>query len=159
MQHRPTLEQVVHDEIRPHRQPRIVHPDPPPLLAEAERILFSLEAGRPSPGASPPLQALFRDSVQPYLISWFRYDPAAELAKHALPTLVLQGTTDLQITVGDAQRLAAARDGIRLRLVDGMNHMLKPAPAEPFANFATYNQPDLPVSGELADAIARFVQP
>ena len=31
--------------------------------------------------APPALNALFRPSVQPYLISWFNYDPAAELAK------------------------------------------------------------------------------
>lgn len=72
--------------------------------------------------------------------------------------MVLQETTDLQITAGAAERPAEARSGIGLRLIDGINHMLKPAPAEPFANFATYNDPDLPVAGPLVDAFAEFVR-
>jgi hypothetical protein len=42
------------------------------------------------------------------------------------------GTTDLQISVDDAKRLAAAKKSAKLRLIDGMNHVLKHAtlPAE-----------------------------
>ncbi|MEX2454309.1 MAG: alpha/beta fold hydrolase [Rhodospirillaceae bacterium] len=132
-------------------------PLPAPLREEADRIIASLEAGRLHPNPNPALYALFRESVQPYLIEWFRYDPAGELAKTGMPALAVQGTTDLQIDVADAERLAAARPGVDLKIVDGMNHMLKRAPTDPYANIATYNDPDLPVMAELVDAIAAFV--
>jgi uncharacterized protein len=38
-----------------------------------------------------------------------------------------------------------------------MNHVLKIAPAERAANFATYSNPALPLAPGLVDAIAGFV--
>jgi len=69
--------------------------------------------------------SLFRPSVQPYMISWFKYDPAAEIANLEVPVLILQGTTDLQVHVEDAKLLAKAKPDAKLRIFDGMNHVLK----------------------------------
>ncbi len=54
---------------------------PPDLLKENERILTSLEAGKPVADVPGQLFVLYRPSVQPYLISWMKYDPSAEIAK------------------------------------------------------------------------------
>lgn len=54
---------------------------PPELLQQAEEIIKGLSEGRPTENTPPSLFALFRPSVQPYLISWFKYDPAKEIAK------------------------------------------------------------------------------
>ena len=40
------------------------------------------------------LMLLLRPSVQPYLMSWFRYDPPAVLAELEVPALVLQAIED-----------------------------------------------------------------
>ncbi len=130
---------------------------PPDLGARSDEILTALENGETMDDAPPQLAALFRPSVQPYLISWFRYDPAEELSKIDAPVLILQGTTDIQIPVEDADRLAAAHDNARLVTIDGMNHVLKDAPADPAANAATYNQPDLPLSEGVVEAIETFL--
>jgi fermentation-respiration switch protein FrsA (DUF1100 family) len=61
--------------------------------------------------------------VQPYLISWFRYDPAEVLEDLGLPLLLVHGTADAQAASG-AQRLRAARPDARLLLVEGMDHAL-----------------------------------
>jgi pimeloyl-ACP methyl ester carboxylesterase len=105
----------------------------------------------------PELGALYRQSVQNYIISWFARDPAAELAKVSAPVLIVQGTSDLQVLVADADRLAAARPGVRPVLIEGMNHVLKLAPAERAANLATYVAPGLPLAPPLVPAIAAFV--
>ena len=75
--------------------------------------------------AEPPeaLSLLFRPSVQPYLISWFRYDPAEVLEDLDLPLLLVHGTADAQAAAG-AHRLRSARPDARLLLVEGMDHAL-----------------------------------
>jgi alpha-beta hydrolase superfamily lysophospholipase len=128
------------------------------LQAVSRRIAESLVRGQLVDEVPPELSALYRPSVQPYLISWFALDPARELARVNMPVLIAQGTTDLQIEGHDAQKLfAAARRG-QLELIDGMNHVLKDAPRERTANLATYARQD-PVSAALVAAIVRFMAP
>jgi uncharacterized protein len=130
---------------------------PPELRAAAERILTQMESGHLVSDPPPALAALFRASVQPYLISWLPLDPAAELMKVKAPVLIVQGTTDIQVSADDARRLANARSDARLLLIDGMNHVLKLAPADRAANAATYGDPSLPLAPGLVDAVATFV--
>lgn len=130
-----------------------------PILDEALRDLAELKAGRtvPGEGMNPALLPIFRPSVQPFMIAMLAIDPA-ELAKtYAGPIVVIQGTTDLQTSVADAQRLGAARRGIVVRVVEGMNHVLKAAPADRAANAATYADPTLPLMPGLADMLAMFI--
>ncbi len=131
---------------------------PADLKARAFAAIAELEAGRTVPNAPAELAALFRPSVQPYLISWFKYDPAAEFAKLKMPVLIVQGTTDIQVTVDDAKALAAAKPDAKLMLIDGMNHILRAAPLDRAANAATYSQPTLPLKPELMPALVAFVR-
>lgn len=131
-----------------------------PLWDGAQQILAALESGKtvdPLPEAMKPLAALFRPSVQPYLISWFRYEPATVLREFEMPVLILQGTTDIQVAVDEAKALHAARPAAELRIIEGMNHVLKEAPADRQQNLATYSNPDLPVVPDVTSAIVRFV--
>lgn len=131
-----------------------------PILDQALQVIAELEAGRnvPVEGLHPALAPLFNASVQPFLISMFQLDPAALAAAYPGPMLVVGGSTDLQTTLEDARRLAGARPGITLRVIEGMNHVLKAAPADRGANFATYANPDLPLADGLVDAVADFVR-
>ena len=129
---------------------------PEPDHAAAIAALDDLAAGKPV--ANPPLPALFRPSVQPYLMSWLPIDPAKELAKFDGPIAIIQGMNDLQVSVADAHILAAARAGATLLLLDGTNHVLKAAPADPAANFATYADPNLPLDPRVVPAIADVVK-
>jgi pimeloyl-ACP methyl ester carboxylesterase len=131
---------------------------PKALLAQAEETLSALERGERVADPPPGLAALFRPSVQPYLISWLPLDPAAELARAKVPTLIIQGTTDLQVTLDDAQKLAKAAPRAELATIEGMNHVLKPAPPDRAANLATYNDPAQPLAAELLPAIVAFMR-
>lgn len=129
-----------------------------PILDQALAIVAELEAGRPYTGdMHPGLIPLFRPSVQPFVISMMKVDPATLVRSYKGPVLVVQGTTDIQTAVADAERLAAARPGVALAVIEGMNHVLKHAPADRGANAATYAQPDLPLAPGLADRIAAFI--
>jgi alpha-beta hydrolase superfamily lysophospholipase len=131
---------------------------PEALRRETEAIMAALERGETMAQVSPELAAAYRPGVQPYLISWFRHDPKAALGGLGVPALVVQGSTDFQTTMEDAKRLAAARPGIRLAPIEGMNHMLKDAPAERAANYATYFRPMLPLSKALLPTLADFLR-
>jgi uncharacterized protein len=121
-------------------------------------ILGMLEFGDPYPNPPVSLHALFRSSIQPYLLSWFRYDPAAELGKLRLPVLIVQGSTDFQVWRKDADLLSAASPHAIRADIDGMNHILKTAPSDRRQNYATYNMPDLPLATGLVDVLADFIR-
>jgi pimeloyl-ACP methyl ester carboxylesterase len=80
---------------------------------------------------------MFRPSVQPYLISLFRQDPAA-FAQLKMPALIVQGSNDMQVGVGDAQALKAAKPDAELVLIDGMNHVMRIVPNDVKRQLASY---------------------
>jgi fermentation-respiration switch protein FrsA (DUF1100 family) len=102
------------------------------------------------------LNALARPSVQPYMISWFRYDPGQEISKLTIPVLIVQGTTDIQVSEEDARALASANPKAKLVLIEKMNHIFKEAQADRAGNIATYNNPSLPVASELVKRVVDF---
>ena len=120
--------------------------------------LDSLDAGKTVANAPAALAALFRPSVQPYLISWFRYDPALELRKLPFATLIVQGAHDVQTSAADAGALAAA-PGAMLVMVDGMTHVLKDGPADAQGQFAgVYSDPTAPLDTAMVTAIIAYVR-
>jgi pimeloyl-ACP methyl ester carboxylesterase len=72
-------------------------------------VLDSIAAGHLVAEVRPMLSSLFRPSVQPYLISWFKYNPKTEIKKLNIPVLIIQGTTDIQVSVDDAKNLHSAK--------------------------------------------------
>lgn len=104
------------------------------------------------------LQALFRPSVQPYLISWYKYNPQTVIASLKMPVLILQGKNDIQVKEEDAMLLKKASPKAELVLIDKMNHVLKDCESTaPQQQMAVYNNPSLPVNAALMNATVRFV--
>lgn len=128
------------------------------LVSESNTILELLKRGETTEKVPPSLLAIFRPSVQPYLISWFRYDPAHELSQLTVPALIVQGTTDIQVSKSDTERLVSANKHARPLFIHGMNHVLKNVPNEPGLQIESYSDPDLPISQELVDKIAAFIK-
>ena len=124
---------------------------------EGTQIIESLVARRRVKWVSPELKPLFRPSVQSYLMSWFLFDPVLELSALKIPVLAVQGTHDLQIDITHALKLKRAGPHVAVAWIADMNHALKAAPRERLANFATYNQPQLPLAEGLVDTIVSFI--
>jgi pimeloyl-ACP methyl ester carboxylesterase len=131
--------------------------NPPALVAEANATIDSLQAGYRVKKVSPLLQSLFRPSVQPFLISFMKLNPATEFARISIPVQILQGATDLQVTVADAELLRQARPDAQWALVEEMNHVFRQASADRMANLSTYMQADVPVMPAAVTAIVQFV--
>ncbi len=130
---------------------------PSQLFDESNKILDSLKIGKTVSNVDPNLMALYRPSVQPYMISWIKYDPAKEISKLKIPVLIIQGTSDLQVTVNDARLLAAAKPDAQLLIIDNMNHVLKESDSDVQKNMATYMNPDLPLKSGLVEGIIKFI--
>lgn len=130
---------------------------PPALYKRADEIMAQLQSGRTAANVPAELEVLFRPSVQPYLISWFKYDPAAEIANVRAPIAIVQGTADVQVTAVDAEALKRGAPAAQLVVVNGMNHMLKYAPdhSTPAATLRGYEDPSLPVDPQAVSAVER----
>jgi pimeloyl-ACP methyl ester carboxylesterase len=132
-----------------------------PLLPQGEAALDQLEAGKRVPAAAipAPLQPLFNERVQGYLIDMFQHDPAKLIAAVKLPVLIVQGDKDIQVSVSDAELLKRAQPVATLKLLPGINHVLKSVASDDrAANVATYGDANLAISPAVPDAIAAFVR-
>ena len=120
-------------------------------------VLDSLKQGHQVKNVDRQLFMLFRPSVQPYIISWMKYDPQAEIKKLKIPVLIVQGTRDIQVPTENARMLNTALPASQLVIVQDMNHVLKIVDSDDrAANQATYGEPMRPLAPGLADAIAKF---
>lgn len=131
---------------------------PPELARSSDGILALLELGRTSAVVPSRLEALYRPSVQPYLISWFRHDPAVEIAGLTLPCLIVQGESDLQVPVEDARALQRANPACNLALLPGTNHVLKQVDFDPDRQWAAYVDPSLPLAPTVTASLSHFLK-
>lgn len=131
---------------------------PEEVKQESFRILNSLKSGETVADADPKLNSLFRSAIQPFLISYMKYDPLIEIRKLSVPVLIVQGTRDLQVSIEDAQRLKEANSTAELVIIENMNHVLKEVSADPAENIAVYNKSDLPLADDLVKEINEFIK-
>lgn len=129
----------------------------PDDLARGNALIDRLQAGQTSIDVPGPLREVFRPSVQPYLISLFRQNPAAAFARLKVPALIVQGRNDVQVEVEDAKRLQTAKPDAELVLVDGMNHMLRISPRDISEQRDSYNNPELPLASALGTRVVDFI--
>ena len=102
------------------------------------------------------LASIFREPIQPYLKSWFKYTPTEEIAKLKIPVLVLQGKLDSQVPTAAAEALHHYATDSKLILYPNMNHVLKTIKGES-ENLASYTKPDFPLQSGLVNDIANWV--
>lgn len=144
-----TASAILRDQLRPKL--------PDALWQKNERILAALEQGKLATSVPPELDILYRASVQPYLISWFRYTPAQEIKRLTVPVLIVQGTTDIQVPISEAQALKMAKPDAVLKIIEGMNHVLKAVPPDAKQQTASYSDPTLPIAPKLVEVINQFI--
>lgn len=131
----------------------------PELFNQGKAILERLRQGQPVPTVpqEPIFLELFRQEIQPLLISLLRLDPVKLLAATTMPVLIVQGTTDAEISVEHAQRLHLAGADSQLAIIDGMNHILKQSAMAPAAQRESLRDPTQPISPELPGILETFI--
>jgi pimeloyl-ACP methyl ester carboxylesterase len=124
---------------------------------EVKAILDSLKKGKKTDVVDPTIYYIASPSKQNFLSSWCRIVPIRGIKSIKCPILLIQGTTDLGVSVENGEKLKRAKSEANLVIIKGMNHILKDAPADEDKNMDTYDKPDLPLSANLVPAIVDFV--
>lgn len=127
------------------------------MLQKALAILQHLQRGEKTAIVPPELNALFRLSVQDYVISWFAIDPVKELARVTVPVMIVSGGQDIQVPTAEAKKLAAVGANQWVHIED-MNHILKSTDGDRVQNLASYTDPNLKLVPELLPALSEFIQ-
>jgi pimeloyl-ACP methyl ester carboxylesterase len=131
---------------------------PSDLLQNTRSILEKLSHGEKIFKISDELMALFRPSVQPYLISWFKIDPVTEIRKVSCPILIIQGSSDLQVSMLDGKLLSEANPKSVFITINSMNHVLKTVPKNRQLQLKSYQDEKIPISSLLIDNIVAFIK-
>ena len=130
----------------------------PFLKEEVQKNLETLKNGTTFELKNQMLATLFRASVQPYMISWIKYNPQTEIKKLHIPILLINGDKDIQVSVNDAQLLHQAKSDAQLKIISNMNHIFKEIKGDDTENKASYTNPDLPINKELPSVLTAFIQ-
>jgi pimeloyl-ACP methyl ester carboxylesterase len=134
----------------------------PEMMEQVRSILSRMKQGGTVPGSDVPqeLQALFHPSVQPFLISQMQYDPREVMGRVQQPVLIIGGDNDLQISPDDARALAEAQPKARLRIIEGMTHVLKISSETDMQRqvLTVYLNGELPLSEELVETTVGFIR-
>jgi len=121
--------------------------------------LDKLKQGETISNVPPTLNALFRPSVQPYMISVIKYNPQEEIAKLTIPTLIIQGTTDIQVPTEQANLLSVANPKAKKVVIENMNHVLKDCRSSDMAEQTpTYSNKSIPLNKEIGKVIINFIK-
>jgi uncharacterized protein len=112
-----------------------------------------------STGPVPPgLEPLFNPANLSFMRGSSAFDPSAEVARLQLPVLIVQGTTDIQISVEDARLMQQARPDATLVLIEGANHIFKHVLGTSQAEqLPSYTDPTQAIVPELPAAIKRWI--
>jgi pimeloyl-ACP methyl ester carboxylesterase len=130
---------------------------PPQVQELVKNYLDTLKGGKLLTNVPQYMYALFRPSVQPYMISWIKYNPSIEISKLNIPILILQGDSDLQVSIEDAQKLKDANSSSSFKILSSTNHVLKIV-KDQTENQKSYIDSSYALNFEIAKHITEFIK-
>ncbi len=130
----------------------------PMFTEDTKRAFEVLKSGRTTTDYPPALASIFDSSVQEFMMSWMRHDPAVVIKTLNIPILLINGTKDLQVSTAEAEMLQQASATSEIKLIDNMNHVLFIIDGDDQENAKSYNNPNGKVSEELIQSIVDFIK-
>lgn len=106
---------------------------------------------------NPFLVSLFSKPNWAFLSSWSKLNPVEEIKKVNIPTLIINGTKDLQVKIEDANALHKAKPSAKLAIIKDMNHVLKNIKIDA-DNMKSYYTADFTISSELITTVVAFIK-
>ena len=129
-----------------------------PSLTDATTKAFkSLKAGQLTTDYPPALTPIFKADVQPFIMSWMKYDPQKIITSLKIPVLIINGTNDLQVSTAEAELLKKAANNSEIKIIDKMNHVLFIINGDKLVNSKSYNESSRNISEELIISISSFI--
>jgi len=149
------------DELLKEQLSKQLEGQPEELKEEIFNYMDDLKQGKLLEKVPLNLWVLFRPSIQPYMISWFKYNPQEEIKKLKIPVLIIQGKMDIQVSVKEAELLHHAHPDAKIAIIENMNHVLKSSQSTDVKEQTkdSYNNPISLINKELVDTIVAFIKP
>jgi len=105
----------------------------------------------------PDLMVYFNKSALDLMKTWASYNPIEEIKKVSVPTLIIHGTRDLNISIEDAEKLKTAKPDSKLVIIGNMNHVLRDIDNE-LDNAKSYSNPKYKLSNRLVETLIDFIK-
>lgn len=129
----------------------------PALVNDTERVFQTLKAGQTTTNYPVALSSMFSPDVQPFLMNWMQYDPAIVIKDLSIPSLIINGSKDLETSIEDAKLLHKAVQNSELQIIDKMNHMLFIIEGDDLENSKSYNESFRELPKELIERTVSFI--
>lgn len=130
----------------------------PSLVEPTKKAFTQMKEGQTVLDYPQALTSIFRADLQPFIRNWMQYDPQSLLKELEVPTLIVNGTKDLQVSVDEAKRLKSASQSAELVLIENMNHVLFIIEGGQLENSKSYNEAFRNISEELVTSITTFIK-
>lgn len=120
--------------------------------------LDTLAMGDTLKEAPKMLHSIMHPSIQPFLISWMKYDPVKQIKALKVPILLINGTTDIQVKLDQLNRLAEAKPEAPAIKIKNMNHVLKYIKTDDMGEqVELYGNPYAPLHKKLSKPVFKFL--
>ena len=129
----------------------------PMLLEDSKRVLATLKAGKTTKDYPMPLASIFNLEIQPFMANWMQYNTVELMKKQEIPTLIISGDKDLQVSIEEAQLLFEAAQNGTLLIVENMNHVLVKIEGDDLENMKSYNTTTLQIPEEVSRSMLDFI--
>lgn len=128
-------------------------------LEKSTKLAFeNLKKGQVLKDYPSALGSVFSEDVQSFMISWMKYDPQNLIRNLNIPTLIINGTKDLQVPISEAKLLKETSPRAELKLIENMNHVLFVIEGKELENSKSYNESFRRISEELITELVRFMK-
>jgi len=134
----------------------------PQLSVQLQGVVFAkldtLAAGDTLQVTPDYPHSIMHPSIQNFMISWMKYDPAKVIGEVKVPVLIINGSTDIQVGVEEAKLLAEGNSEASLKIIKKMNHVLKFIKSKDLEpQLEVYGDPDLPLHEKLSKELLAFL--
>jgi len=130
----------------------------PQFTADTKRVFESLKKGETTKDYPVALSSIFNIETQPFIMNWMQYQPVELLRDLKLPSLIINGTKDLQVSEAEAELLHKASDKSELKIIENMNHVLVTIEGGDLENSKSYNESQRPLAEGLVKSIVTFIK-
>lgn len=128
------------------------------FVEDTRRVVKTLKQGKTTKDFPAALGSMFNLETQPFMISWMAYNPTEIISDIAIPTLIINGTKDLQVSVEEAKLLAEASKNSELKIIENMNHVLFTIEGDKLENSKSYNESFRSINTELITEVVNFIK-
>ena len=129
----------------------------PMFTDDTKRVFSIMREGKTTTDFPQALTSVFNLEVQPFMMSWMAYNPQEEISDLEIPTLIINGTKDLQVSEDEAKLLHKANPKSTLSIIENMNHILVPIQGSTLENSKSYNESSRKISDKLIQSLTNFI--